>query len=405
MRSILISLILFFSGLPASASDARAYASFDRSDLDWVSARIRVNDDSLRPAYRELLRRADRALSRTPKTVMDKEGIASSKDKHDFYSAAKYGWANEDDAAGAPYIRRDGQRNPEAQGAAYDKRNFNESIRIVNALALAYHLSGNKAYAEKAGLFLRAWFIDPRTRMNPNFRHAAVLPGRNDGSYGGIIEGVVLIEMLDYVALLDGSNALSVGEERELRSWFARLADWLIQSDFGRREARMQNNHGSWYDAQVIAFSIYGGNVPRARSLLPSAKERLLLQFSEDGSMPKEMARTDSAMYSIYGIRSFIALARLSDGLGDSLWKVEKDGQPVLKRALTHLAPFYSGKQTWTAGSVHRGTDQYAIQVFRLGARAYRTEEFNDVLAHLVSNQPESNRYIRLLGPPRFPAP
>ena len=385
----------------ALAAD-HTFTSFELSDLAWTKRQVQANNEQVQAAQSELLRHADSALKREPKSILDKQGIAQSNNKQDFYSIGKFSWPGDDGDGDVAYIRRDGEKNPEALGPSYDKKNFNEAVRIVNALSLAYYLTNNVKYAVKASQVLKLWFIDPKTRMNPNFRHAAVQPGVNDGSYIGIIEGVVLVEMLDYVALLQGTGALPPDDDRELKAWFGQLSDWLVESDFGKREAKSTNNHGAWYDAQVAAFSLYSGKTERARSTLTVSKTRLHQQFSPNGSMPRELARKNSATYSVYGLRAFVTLARLSDHVGESLWNESSAGQPVLKSALSFLAPYYSGKDKWRLGTVHSGIDQYAIQVFRLGAHAYKTDAFNDVLAYLSSQKPETDRYARLLGPPSF---
>ena len=46
----------------------------------------------------------------------------------------------------------------------------------VETLALAYHFTNRERYAKKAAQFLRVWFLDPASRMNPHLRHADTVP-------------------------------------------------------------------------------------------------------------------------------------------------------------------------------------------------------------------------------------
>lgn len=395
-----LSILLMLAVASSAQAAERAYASIAPGQIQWTRDQIRANSPGIQLAYRELIEHADRIMSQKPGSVMDKAGVAASGDKHDFYSMARYSWKDEDASSSKAYVTRDGKQNPEAQSAQYDKKTYNEIVRNINTLSIAYYLSGKDAYAKKAGQLLDTWFISPATRMNPNFQYAAIRPGANDGDFRGIIEGVVLVEMLDYVRLLEGSSALTEAQNQQLKSWFGQLSDWLVNSDFGRKEAQQTNNHGTWYRTQVIAFSLYAGNEGRARSMMDPVRKLLRSQFAANGSMPREMARANSAMYSVYGLRAFIYAAGLGSGSGPSLWQEQADGKPILRQALTFLAPFYAGQQRWTSGTVHSHVDPYAIQVFRLGAAAYRTQEFDSAVSHLMTELPATDRQARLMAPP-----
>lgn len=403
---IALSLVV---GIPiqtfaASGQAAHAFTSFDINDLNAARQEARSGSPVTQAALSELKQHADRMLRSPTTSVLDKRGVASSGDKRDFYAMGKYSWKDESEKASvddAVYVRRDGARNPEAQGNEYDKKRFNEAVRFINGLTLAYYMTGEVSYAVKARAILRNWFISPDTRMNPNFRHAAVQPGVNDGIYGGIIEGVVLIEMLDYVALLEDGGQLKSGDVEGLKIWFGELADWLLTSPFGRSEARMKNNHGSWYRAQVMAFSMFAGKRESAHAQLALSRSLLENQIAEDGSMPNELKRADAGLYSVYGLRSLITLARLSDAIApqQSLWHVERGDAPILRSALEYLAQYYIGGKQWTSKIRNQKPDPYAVQVFRLGSRAYPDKVTQNALLQLIRQMPATDRRARLLGP------
>src|SRR5436305_1769215 len=85
-----------------------------------------------------------------------------------------------------PYIRRDGFTNP-ANFDDHRKAMVRLSL-IVPALAAAWELTGDKKYADQAGKHLRAWFVDPATKMNTNLEYAQAIFNLNKGRGTGIID-------------------------------------------------------------------------------------------------------------------------------------------------------------------------------------------------------------------------
>ena len=67
----------------------------------------------LKAALAKLEEDARKALSFGPVSVMDKGVTPPSGDKHDYMSQAPYWWPDPSKPDGRPYIRRDGDRNPE----------------------------------------------------------------------------------------------------------------------------------------------------------------------------------------------------------------------------------------------------------------------------------------------------
>src|SRR5512133_1165808 len=139
------------------------------------------------PAVSTIRSDADQALKLPLLSVIDKKATPPSGDKHDYMSLAPYWWPDPKSPNGLPYIRRDGERNPELANFA-DHTNFDKLMTSVRKLALGYYVFGDERYAAKAAELLRAWFIDRRTRMNPHLQYAQAVKGHNDGRGTGLIE-------------------------------------------------------------------------------------------------------------------------------------------------------------------------------------------------------------------------
>ena len=76
---------------------------------------------------------------------------------HDFFSEGDYWWPDPANPGG-PYVRRDGQSNPD--NFVGHRQALMRLSRIVPALAAAWVLTGEARYSEHAARHLRAWFVD-----------------------------------------------------------------------------------------------------------------------------------------------------------------------------------------------------------------------------------------------------
>ena len=99
---------------------------------------------------------ARKALTARPLTVVSKQVTPPSGDKHDYMSQAPYWWPDPKSPTGLPYIRRDGERNPEIDKIS-DHRVLEQMEGAVETLARAYHDTGKQQYAAKAVELLRGW--------------------------------------------------------------------------------------------------------------------------------------------------------------------------------------------------------------------------------------------------------
>jgi hypothetical protein len=118
-----------------------------------------------------VLKAADRYLAQQPVTVTASSSPRSAGGQHDFFSEADYWWPDPQNPGG-PYIQRDGMSNPD--NFVEHRRAMIRLSLIVPALGAAYKLARQRKYADHAARYLRAWFVDRDTRMNPNLEYAQV---------------------------------------------------------------------------------------------------------------------------------------------------------------------------------------------------------------------------------------
>ena len=315
--------------------------------LQWV--RDAVHTSQLAPPAVSTIRSdGDQALKVAPLSVTDKTAIPPSGDKHDYMSLAPYWWPDPKSPNGLPYIRRDGERNPELKNYP-DHTNFDKLMSSVRKLALAYYIFGDERYAAKATQLLRTWFIDPRTRMNPNLQFAQAVKGHNDGRGTGLIETRDIGTVVDAVGLLAGSHSWTDNDQRAMQEWCSDFLDWMLTSNNGKDEAAATNNHGTFYDVQVASLALFVGHADLARKVLKSAaQQRIAAHVQPDGSQPRELGRTKSFSYSVFNLTAMFELAHLGDNVGIDLWSFRSDDGRSIRRALDYLLPYASGERRWT---------------------------------------------------------
>jgi hypothetical protein len=369
------------------------------SDLQAVREAART-DASLQASIGTLRRQADEALRMGPFSVMDKTGVPPSGDPHDYMSLSVYWWPNPDTEDGLPYVRRDGETNPETRDGTWDKEPLMSLVESVPTLALAYYFTGHEPYADHAARLVRTWFLDEATRMNPNFNFAQAVPGRYEGRSFGIIESRRFMQIIDAVGLLEASGAWTAADDSALRTWFGDYLDWLLESDFGITEGAHHNNHATWYDAQVATYALYSGRPEVAREAIAlNATRRILEQIEPDGSQPAELARTRAFDYSLFNLRALMNLARLGEQVEVDLWNFESPDGRSIRAALDWLIPFVEDPAAFPYEQI-RPRDAYQFkEVLRRGARHYGNDRYEELIARLPDADPRAF-VVDLIFPP-----
>lgn len=325
---------------------------------------------------------AERALALGPFSVMLKARVAPSGDKHDFLSLAPYWWPDPTKPSGLPYIRRDGEVNPESKRDTDDVP-FGQMASAVTTLASAFRDSHDERFTARAALLLRTWFLDPATRMNPNLDYGQGVPGRTTGRGEGIIATRRLVEIVDAARLLEGSPSWTARDREGLQAWCAAYATWLQTSRIGRDEAAAANNHGTWYDAQLTALLLYTGRADEARAQVEHAKTRLATQIEPDGRQPLELARTRAWSYSVMNLEGWCTLARLAREAGVDLWTFRTPDGRSLRAALDYLVPFASGRAPWPHRQITPFDGAALAPLLVQGAAAWQVGSYRALAATL----------------------
>jgi hypothetical protein len=347
-----------------------------------AKAAIGRKDPAVMPAWEALKADADKALTVTRFSVIDKGVTPPSGDKHDYLSQAPYFWPDPAKPDGKPYIRKDGVRNPEI-----DKITDHKAIDgLANAqtLGLAFYFSGDERYADKAATLLRAFFLDPATRMNPNLEYAQFIPGVNTGRGIGLIETRSFTRVVDTVGLLASSKAWRPEDDRRMREWFSAFLKWMQESKNGQDEAAAKNNHGTYYDLQVASFALFTDRLPLAKEILEQAKQkRIAVQIEPDGKQPLEIARTNGWSYSHNNLDGMTELATLGERAGVDLWHYTTPDGRSIRKAILYLAPFSFGEKKWDAQQINAFNPQGLHGVLRRAGSRYGDAEFQSYVKRL----------------------
>ena len=344
-------------------------------------------------AHATLVRSAEAAMTLGPFSVMQKTRVPPSGDKHDFISLAPYWWPDPSKPGGLPYVRRDGEVNPESKRDVDDAL-FDQMHTSVTALARAYQATREERFAARAALLLRVWFLDPATRMNPNLDYGQAVPGLNQGRGEGIIVTRRLAGMLAAVRSLDGSPSWAAADKAGLKAWCAAFTTWLRTSKNGRAEAAAKNNHGTWYDAQVVALLLYADRRDEARAMIEtSTKKRLAAQIEPDGRQPQELQRTRAWSYSVMNLDGWFTLARLAEQVGIDLWHYRtRDGRSI-QAALDYLVPFADRTKKWPHAQITQFETNSLVGLLRQAAVVWKADRYAvlvDRLSGSASNRTDS---------------
>jgi hypothetical protein len=297
-------------------------------------------------SVRHLRADAERYAKEGPWSVTTERPQGIALDIHDFYSEAPYWWPQDGDP-NAPYVRRDGQTNPNRFVA-----NKNALVALSDAvftLGTAAYLLDDPHYAQRAARDINTWFINPKSRMNPHMDHSQAIRNFNNGRGAGIVDGRAFIRAIQGMEFLAQTGNWDPKEQTAVKKWFQDYLHWLTTSDNANFEKRTGNNHASWWTAQAAAIATFVEDDAQQKAVFSYYRDHVFPhQIKPDGSAPREESRTRGLWYSAFNLEALATTCRIAQIGGVDLWSARAKGGASLASVVEYLEPYLTDPKKWT---------------------------------------------------------
>ena len=332
------------------------------------SAIVRKESWTVEPV-RRLRAEAERRLKEGPWTVTADRPQGLNLDAHEYYSEAPYWWPQSEDPK-APYVRHDGQINPGR--FLSNKTALNSMADAVYVLGTASYLLDDARYAQRAARIIRTWFLDPKTRMNPELENAQAIRNLNTGRGAGILDGRVFIRAIQGMEFLALTGSWDAKEQAALKKWFQEYLHWLLTSTPAEAEQHAGNNHSSWWTAQTAAVATFVEDEAAQKQVFTFYRESIFpRQIKPDGSAPREELRTKSLSYSAFNLEAYTVTCRIAQLRGVDLWTVKTKSGATIATVIDYLQPFLTDPKKWSKEQIADFTPDsvYALAFAGMGMK------------------------------------
>lgn len=327
----LLSLYIFTVLTPNSLLGVKLFPRFEKEVTEFLR--------------KDIIAKADKVLFELPQTITMFTCTRSAGGIHDFYSEGDYWWPDPADPEG-PYIQRDGMTNPD--NFVDHRKAMIRLSQIVGALASAYKITGDDKYVRQAFIHLKAWFVNPATRMNSSLLYSQAVKGRFTGRGIGIIDTIQLMEAAQGIIAMQNAKCIDKQLLEAIKNWFSEYLQWLVTHQYGKDEMNAKNNHGTCWVMQVASFAKLTGN----NKILDFCRTRygeVLLpgQMDTDGSFPQEIRRTKPYGYSLFNIDAMTMVCLILSDKDHDLWNYSTSDGKSIRKGIEFLFPYVADKDKW----------------------------------------------------------
>ncbi len=336
-------IILSFFGIINAQTPKLFLADFNKVAAVKKSA---VTNKDIQKQIALLQKNADQILDKQIVSVVEKQFATPCGNKHEYMSLASYYWPDPSKPDGLPYIRKDGQRNPDNDKIT-DHKGFDDLIKYVTTLSWAYYFTNDEKYAAKGVSLLRFWCIDTATYMLPNLNHAQIIMGTDTGRGIGIIDVHMIPNMLDGISILETSASMSKADAKAIHQWFDQFLAWLQTSVNGKQEFATKNNHKTYYETLVASIALFCGKQDAAKQVFTNAKTLMASQFEPDGKLPLELERTNAFSYTSFCLKAWSMLSTMAEKVNIDLWHFQTNDGRSIQKGFEYIMPYALAEKKW----------------------------------------------------------
>ncbi|KAF9531114.1 chondroitin AC/alginate lyase [Crepidotus variabilis] len=373
MGFTLLSVLMFLSTWFVCVSGTAPFTAYTNDFIDPDYILVGNFGDQTQAAQASIMAWANELSLTGPWSVIQKPVTPPSGDKHDYMSWAPYWWPDcssvgnttvlpdeESIWTTCPYVQHDGVFNPDRLLVNDIGRfsNMSEAV-LYNTIAWTFRTSDRETYEANAVKYLRTWFIDTETRMNTNLAYGQMHrgPTGQKGTATGVLDLHSMTKVASSVLILrqGQSTAWTAELDDALKSWCREYAQWLQTAAIAVSEGNAENNHGTFYAAQLAAVKIILGDLNGAKNATDNYfKKQFLEQIDGKGEQPLEASRTHPYHYRSYNLAAVITTARIASYLDRSShpFNLTTNGGATIKTAVDYsmtISPATSSEEEYTS--------------------------------------------------------
>ncbi|MEI9977430.1 MAG: alginate lyase family protein [Edaphobacter sp.] len=260
----------------------------------------------------------------------------------------------------------------------------------VPVLTAAFVLTKEGSYAQQAVVHLRAWFLDPATRMTPSILFGQTILPAKTGRPEGVIEAVHLAEVAVCLPFLENYEGFTDADRDGVRKWFADYFVWLNTSRLAGLARDMRNHHGASWLLQASAVGrLYPEDDARFTALRHQFRSSTIrAQILADGTFPRELSTPNPYRNTLFVLDMMAGVCLLLSTRFESVWEYELQDGPGMRTAIARLFPYIAdrGKWPYLADSAYFTDLPLRRPALLFAARAYNRPEYAELWKKLPAD-------------------
>ena len=200
---------------------------------------------------------------------------------------------------------------------------------------------------------------------------------------------------MKYSRKIQASGLIEPDVLKGFKAWISDYQTWLLTSDFGYEESLRPNNHGTYYDYQVVALHLYLNDQVAAGSALKRAQYvRLGAHIGSKGQNFHELERTRPLHYSLFDLEGLVGLARYGDQFDNiDVWRFTIN-QTSLKKAVDYVVKYKNQPDQWLVKSEKVNFDPLA-GILLVVSKKFETKDYADEIEALWQRNPKNIAFLK----------